>query len=239
MTLVAQALAKAKDDPRGLASAVVRRIVPWSPKFGAPWIHLDDGSVTFHERGFVSADSPSALLARHNYEGQRIRRELRDFPRFSRSLEVGCGFGRLSMIFAEHSDEHVAVDINPVALELARATYPQIRFEETKPTRLEFPDDHFDLVATWTVVQHIRPEKVGELCADIKRVLAPGGVLLLCEETREPEKQSPRGHTWHRIVEDYETLFDPLVLEEYGYIDELDAIAGLVSPGRVMRFRAP
>lgn len=232
VTALRRIQAKARH-PRDLGRAVVRRVVPGSPRFGLPWLVKPDGSVTFHERGFVAPDGPSALLARHNYETRRIRNELSG-ARFRRSLELGCGFGRLSMTFAEHAEEHVAVDINDAALGSARAAYPDISFESVPAGQLPYPPDHFDLVCSWTVIQQVRPEMIRNTCDEIRRWMAPVATLLLCEETRRPD--GPGGHTWHRTVRDYEALFDPLVLVSHGPIEEIDRIAGMASPGEVMNF---
>jgi SAM-dependent methyltransferase len=149
-------------------------------------------------------------LARHNHEVRRIHLELSGISA-TRSLEVGCGFGRLSMTFAAHSIEHVAIDINESALATARQSYKGIEFMRGSTLQLPFPDEHFD-----------------------RRVLAPGGALLICEETRDPGGSG--GHTWHRTVVDYEHLLDPLRLSHHGHISEIDLIPGLVSPGEVLMF---
>jgi SAM-dependent methyltransferase len=219
--------------PRAVPAAIVRRIVPRSPKYGFPWVQQADGSITFQERGFVSAPSPSMLLARHNFEVARIHYELRDVSAH-RSLEIGCGFGRLSMAIAEHADAHTAIDINDEALAAARAAYPSIDFRKAGALSLPFPEDHFDLVVTWTVLQHIRPGQIEVAAAEIQRVMAPGGTLLICEETRDPE--GGRSHTWHRHVGTYEQLFVGLSLVRHGYIEEIATIPGLESPGEVMSF---
>lgn len=235
MTALRRIATKARN-PLDLGRAVLRRVVPASPRFGFPWLQQPDGSVTFHERGFVEAASPSALLARHNYETQRIREELSGLT-FRRSLEVGCGFGRLSTTFASFSDEHVAVDVNETALAAARVAYPDIAFEHVVPSVLPFPTGHFDLVCTWTVIQHVRPEMIQNTCDELRRVLAPGGTMLLCEETRDPHGAA--SHTWHRTVEEYRSLLSPLVLRRHGYIHEIDRIPGMTSPGEVMLWTNP
>ena len=232
VSTAARVMSKAMN-PRDFATSALRRMIPSSARYGFAWVHLPDGSVTFQERGFVAASGPATLLARHNHEVHRIHQELSE-TMAARSLEVGCGFGRLSMTFAQHSSEHIAIDINESALVTARKSYRGIRFMRGSSLRLPFPDGHFDLVCTWTVIQHIRPELISGACGEIRRVLAPGGTLLICEETRDPE--SSGGHTWHRMVSDYEGLFYPLRLRHHGLIDEIDQIPGSVSPGEVMMF---
>jgi SAM-dependent methyltransferase len=222
-------------NPKAARAAALRRIVPNSPTYGFPWVKLADGSITFRERGFVAAPSPSLLLARHNYELARIHRELRDVHA-RRGLEIGCGFGRLSMAFAEHSQAHIAIDINEEALAAARTSYPGIDFRPAGALALPFPDCHFDLLVTWTVIQHIRPQQIGTAASEIRRVLAPGGTLLICEETRDPDGSG--GHTWHRSVQTYERILSPLRLVRHGLIDEIAAVPGMESPGEIMVFVA-
>lgn len=203
---------------------------------GNDWVHLADGSVTFRERGFVAADGPAMLLARHNFELRTIARELNGIH-VARSLEVGCGFGRLSQRIAEHSDLHTAIDINKGALDLARATYSGASFEFGSADALPVPSGTIGLVVSWTVLQHVRPERIDATCSELLRVLAPGATVLLCEETAWPEASGR--HTWHRTVEDYERLLAPLALIRHSPIVELEAVPGMETPGEVMLFRAP
>jgi hypothetical protein len=58
------------------------------------WYNNSD-FVTFEEGGFVSATSRDELLARHNIEAKYIRSL---FNEANTSLEIGCGFGRLSPV---------------------------------------------------------------------------------------------------------------------------------------------
>jgi hypothetical protein len=91
------------------------------------------------------------------------------------------------------------------------------------------------VVATRTVLQHIRPDRIRDTCAEVLRVLAPRGLLLLlCEETRDPRARS--GCWWHRTVAQSRHLSRPLSLLEDGYIEEIDRLPGMVSPGEVMLF---
>ena len=140
------------------------------------------------------------------------------------------------MAVAEHSDEHIAVDLNDEALAAAQAAYPSIDFRHGVADSLPFDEESFGLVVTWTVLQHIRPGRIELACAEMRRVLAPGATVLICEETRSPDDTG--GHTWHRTVNAYERLMAPLDLVRHGLIEEIAAIPGMESPGEVMLFRS-
>jgi ubiquinone/menaquinone biosynthesis C-methylase UbiE len=182
----------------------------------------------------VVADSPALLLARHNYEVAFIRHLLRG-KAIGRSLEVGCGYGRLTPTFAEFSAEHIAVDINPDALTQARRTYPEYDFRVASVTQMPFLEGQFDLVITWTVLQHVPPDRIAIACGELNRILTPGGTLLVCEETRHADQPMGRQpHTWHRRPEDYQEYFATLELTYSSDIDEISRLPGMESPGTVM-----
>ena len=149
--------------PGRLPAAIVRRILPRHPRYGFTWVHLPDGSVTFREAGFVSASSPALLLARHNFETARIMALLSD-RQAEASLEVGCGYGRLTPTFARFSRRHTAIDINPDALAQARATYPTYDFRpgsvtgDPVPGRLVRPGVQLD----GHPARPTRPDRAGE-----------------------------------------------------------------------------
>jgi ubiquinone/menaquinone biosynthesis C-methylase UbiE len=214
-----------------MATGVYRRINREST-LGLPWKRRGD-FVTFEWGGFVEAPSIPALFARHHYETSLIRRLLGE-KNVQRSLELGCGYGRLSPTFASLSAHHTAIDIDPVALAAASTAYPHLDFRQSNGVDLPFADGAFDLVVTWTVLQHVPPERIDGLSLEIMRVLAPEGRILLCEETRDPGGRTK--HSWHREPSFYEERFAPLRLTYSSYIDEIDRMPELISPGRVMLF---
>lgn len=197
--------------------------------------------VTFKPEGFVEAKDPGSLLCRHYYEVMQLRRCLGLIAEQgiepSRSLEIGCGFGRLSPYIAEHFEQHTAVDINTWAVSEASRFYPKISFSVASATELPFPDHSFDAVITWTVVQHIPNSLVGKALSEIKRVASPKSLIILCEATLYAGKpENGWQHTHDRFPEFYAEAFSPRRLIVSEFITELDRISSMGSPGRLMVF---
>jgi SAM-dependent methyltransferase len=197
--------------------------------------------ITFRPEGFVEAAGPAALLCRHYYEVMHLRRCLDAIdergisPR--RSLEIGCGFGRLSPYIAERVEQHTAIDINEWAVGEARRFYPNISFHTGSATELPFADGSFDLVLTWTVLQHIPNNLVAKALAEINRVAASRSMLVLCEATLNAGKAEKKGqHTHDRPPEFYADAFAPRSLIVSEFIAELDRLPAIGSPGRLMVF---
>jgi len=99
-----------------------------------------------------------------------------------RTLDFGCGVGRLTQALAEYADEVVGVDISESMLTEARRFN---RFDErvryvvnTEPNLSQFPDGHFDLVYSNITLQHIPPRYAKQYIADFFRVVREGGVVL-------------------------------------------------------------
>ena len=62
---------------------------------------------------------------------------------------------------------------------LVREAFPRGRFQETGPyPPLPFPDAYFDLVVAYSVFTHLEREVQKAWLAEMRRVLAPSGLLL-------------------------------------------------------------
>ncbi len=93
-------------------------------------------------------------------------------------LDLGCGDGSFSAPLASAGAEVVGVDVADEALRRARLRAPQVEFvrvEEGGP--LPFANDAFDLVWCGETLEHV--VDVGLLLSEARRVLAPGGLLLI------------------------------------------------------------
>jgi SAM-dependent methyltransferase len=99
-------------------------------------------------------------------------------PPGSRILDVGCSTGH---VIAEIPDEYerTGIDINAGAIRLARAARRDIRFEEAPVEHLPFEDGSFDGVLAMDVVSSRGVDDDAAALREIRRVLRPGGVLLI------------------------------------------------------------
>ena len=96
-----------------------------------------------------------------------------------RVLDLGCGNGRLLMLLAEKSVEYLGVDFSEKLIEQARVNRPDKEFAVMDALDLKLPDDAFDVVICVSVLNHIPLDKQNLFVANVKRVLKPGGVLLM------------------------------------------------------------
>ena len=97
-----------------------------------------------------------------------------------RVLDVASGEGYGSALLALTAREVVGVDAAADAIAHAKSAYkdrPNLRFVTADCALLPFPDAAFDLVVSFETIEHITAQR--EFLAEVRRVLAPGGLLLL------------------------------------------------------------
>jgi ubiquinone/menaquinone biosynthesis C-methylase UbiE len=95
-------------------------------------------------------------------------------------MELGCGTGNFTEMFAASGARITAVDISPELLALARSRRlppAQITFLEARFEDLEL-GDQFDAVIGSSVLHHL---DIADALKNIHRLLRPGGVLSFAE----------------------------------------------------------
>jgi len=129
-----------------------------------------------------------------------------EFTRNKRVLDYGCGSGYGSARIAKNAIHVDAVDVAEDAVAYAQEHYTadNIAFHCCTPdSRLPFPDQSFDTVLSFQVFEHI--QKTGHYLSEIRRVLKPGGQLILAtpdRSTRLLPWQAP-WNRWH--IREYDT----------------------------------
>lgn len=147
---------------------------------------------------------PAEFSCRLYEEVQLLKKALRNYNA-KHSLGIGCGYGRLTPWIVDHSDAHYAVDPESKFLNDARRLYPKVVFRQAVAQSLPFPDDYFDLIVSWTVLQHVPPEGISDAVREIKRVAESSAVIILAEATEYADHST----YWEHSVEEWKNFFAP------------------------------
>jgi SAM-dependent methyltransferase len=97
-------------------------------------------------------------------------------------LEVGCGEGRGIDCLLPLVSSYAAIDKIEGAIVTLREKYPQGKFVSGHLPPLPYPDNSFDTVVSFQVIEHIQNDV--QFLEEINRVLRPGGVALLTTPNR-------------------------------------------------------
>lgn len=99
---------------------------------------------------------------------------------FDRALEFGCGAGRFLPHLEKRFEEIWGVDVSQEMLQLARQFNPRCRFHlNATPDLTFFPTDHFDLVFSFLVLQHLPNEPtIARYLKEFVRILRPNGLAV-------------------------------------------------------------
>ena len=102
-------------------------------------------------------------------------------------LDIGCGRGDLAMEVARRGANVIGVDYSKDAIEIANSALkeqPQdvvkkVKFFQMNAKKLKFNSSSFDKVISIDVFEHLYKEELEIAMKEIKRVLKPGGALIV------------------------------------------------------------
>lgn len=123
-----------------------------------------------------------------------------------RVLDDGCGAGYGSELLTRAGAEVIGVDMALDVIQYCQRHYRHfgIKFFQTDCTQLPFPDELFDGVVSFEVIEHVK--NYSGYLKETARVLRPGGVLIIST----PNK---------RMYSDHRTYRNPYHVHEF-YPDE-------------------
>jgi SAM-dependent methyltransferase len=93
--------------------------------------------------------------------------------------DVGCGPGHVTAHLHELGVDAFGIDLSPAMIDIARHTYPGLRFGVGSMTDLPIADASVTgLLAFWSLI-HVPDDAVPTVFGHFRRVLRPGNPLLL------------------------------------------------------------
>ena len=107
-----------------------------------------------------------------------------------RILDLGCGTGAMALALARASPSStlIGVDGDPDVLERAQAKAHsegiELELHQGLADRLPIPDESVQCVVSTLVFHHLAPSVKRDAFAEARRVLEPGGRLLICDVGR-------------------------------------------------------
>lgn len=140
--------------------------------------------------------------------------EIIRIKRSARVLDVGCGPGKWTILFAKRCSSTTAIDISPNMIVLAkenakRHNLKNIDFHIMNAATLSLPDGAYDLVNCVTVLQHIFNDDDWEKAVhEMVRVAKIGGFILLFETAPNYAIRKRTRHVSVRTMQQYVREFE-------------------------------
>jgi SAM-dependent methyltransferase len=99
--------------------------------------------------------------------------------------DIGCGPGRITPYLAGLGLDVFGIDLSPGMIEVARREHPDLRFEVGTMTALNLETASLAGALGWFSLIHLPEELVPVALAEFRRVLRPGGYLMLAFQEGE------------------------------------------------------
>lgn len=135
-------------------------------------------------------EGPYVTMADRNQRTLEIEEALRYIPPGQLILDVGCGNGYSTAIFAKQAEHILAIDYSEAMIARAKREYgsiPNITFEVRDITSpLPYGEKHFGVaVAQRCLINLATWENQQKAIENIARVIRPGGYFVMQEGTRQ------------------------------------------------------
>jgi SAM-dependent methyltransferase len=158
--------------------------------------------------------------------------------------DVGCGPGHVTAHLHELGTDAFGVDLSPAMIDVARRDHPGLRFEVGSMTELGLADASVAaLLAFWSLV-HVPDDAVPAIFGHFRRVLRPGGPLLLGFHAGDGSRLKTEGYGGHPMRVDVHRRQPDRVatwLRDAGFRVEAQLLLGPDDkvPGAVLFARRP
>lgn len=135
--------------------------------------------------------------------------------RGKRVLDIACGEGYGSDILGDFAANVIGVDIDEVSVHHAQQRYSRanVSFTNGDATSIPLPDASVDVVVSFETIEHVYAHNC--VMSEFKRVLAPGGILIISSPDRSEYSDVPGYKNPYHVRELYLSEFQALLSEYF------------------------
>ena len=143
--------------------------------------------------------------------------------------DVGCGPGYVTGYLHDTGLDAFGIDLSPEMVAIAGRDYPDLSFHVGSMTDLALADDSLaGIVAFWSVI-HVPDDAMPGVLGQFRRVLRPGGLLLVGFHVGDETRHTSEGYTGRAINVDSHHRRPSQVtgwLRDEGYAIEAELLVG-------------
>jgi SAM-dependent methyltransferase len=173
----------------------------------------DELAATYTERIFTE-------LAGKPLDRHLLNRLAEDVRGRGLVADLGCGPGHVARYLHDQGVRMLGIDLSPRMIDSARQRSPDIEFRVGDMRTLDLPDGALAGIVAFYSLIHIGEPEMGATLRELRRVLAPGGLLLVAFHIGEETVH--RDELWgHPVSLDFRFLMpSPMVarLIEAGFV---------------------
>jgi SAM-dependent methyltransferase len=130
--------------------------------------------------------------------------------------DLGCGPGQIARYLKDKGLPAIGLDLSANLVEKARQLNPDIEFIQGDMTALVAEDESWGGIAAFYSIIHIPHDQVADTLRELRRVLVPGGWLLLAFHIGDDTVHLDE---WHEKPVNIDSIFFPVKQME-GYFNE-------------------
>jgi 2-polyprenyl-3-methyl-5-hydroxy-6-metoxy-1,4-benzoquinol methylase len=176
------------------------------PQCGLRFTDLSNWRYPYSGADYYDATSMDRLVPHRPHIVRRVRDVQKHLAR-GRILDIGCGIGEFAIVMQEAGFDVEAIDESQLAIGALRGLRPEVKWHCGNV--LEHLDElgRFDLVTMYHVLEHI-PNPLAAM-EGIKRLLAPGGLLVLEVPNARGLQARFKGPRWQYFERHHVNYFGP------------------------------
>lgn len=134
-------------------------------------------------------------------------------------LDLACGEGYGSVLLATHAAHVTGADIDQETIDWATAKYlpshSNLGFTQASATAIPFADNSFDVIISFETIEHLDEAMQEQFMQEIKRVLRPGGLLVMSTPDKKNYTDRYEHHNPFHLKEFYREEFAAFVQHHF------------------------